>query len=207
MRTQGILLVRDTIVLQDILATDGVEFGSWQKSCERMIELLEEFSRKLLDDIKTFRRHGDKNGADVVSGNCVACLAHLAVLCEVVSRNDPSAEAKMDNLCDSALQRLGTLTSELQFDEYTYLDLLVGESWKKSLAVFDARIESLPLEQSEPLRLFRKVVGEAHADFSVGLPGFQPPILYSLATMEDGRTRESKYPSLMSLQARVEFGI
>jgi hypothetical protein len=68
-------------------------------------------------------------------------------------------------------------------------------------------VESLPLEESENLRHFRKVVGERYADFRVGLPDFQPPILYSLATMEDGRTKESKYPSLMSLEARVEFGI
>ena len=73
--------------------------------------------------------------------------------------------------------------------------------------VFDARIESLCLEQSGPLRHFRKIVGERYAGFCAGLPDFQPPILYSLATMENGRTKESNYPSLMSLEARVEFGI
>ena len=89
-----------------------------------MLELLEEFSKKLVDDITTFRLHGDKSGADVVSDSCIACLAHLAVLYEIISRNDPSA--KVDGLCDSALRRFGTLTSELHLDEYTYLDLLLG---------------------------------------------------------------------------------
>lgn len=91
-----------------------------------MLQSLEEFSQKLLDNIKTFRQHGDKNGADVVSESCIACLAHLAALYEVTSRNDPSTEVEVDNLCDLALQRLGTLTSELHLEEYTYLDLLLG---------------------------------------------------------------------------------
>jgi hypothetical protein len=144
MRTQGILLVREAIRFQGILTADrehhmlgwtlsdltyptpGVKFSPLRKSCDRMLQSLEEFSQKLLDDIKTFRQHGDKNGADIVSSTCVTCLAHLAVLYEVIGRNDCSAEAKTDDLCDSALRRLGTLTSELHFDEYTYLDLLLG---------------------------------------------------------------------------------
>jgi hypothetical protein len=91
-----------------------------------MVESLEEFSQKLLDDIKTFRKHGDKNGAEVVSGICIACMAHLAILYDIVSNNDPSAKAEVDSLCDSTLRSLGELTLELHFDEYTYLDLLLG---------------------------------------------------------------------------------
>ena len=48
------------------------------------------------------------------------------MLYEVVGQTGPVARPEMYNLCDSALQRLGTLTSELRFDEYTYLDLLLG---------------------------------------------------------------------------------
>jgi len=61
----------------------------------------------------------------VLSSNCIACLAHLAILCEVAGRTG-LPQLEMYNLCDLALQRLGTLTSELHFDEYTYLDLLLG---------------------------------------------------------------------------------
>ena len=39
---------------------------------------------------------------------------------------DPVAKVEMYDLCDLALQRLGTLTSELHLDEYTPLDLLLG---------------------------------------------------------------------------------
>ena len=58
--------------------------------------------------------------------SCIACLAHLAILYEIVGRMEPGAEVEMHGLCDLALLRLGTLTSELRLDEYTYLDLLLG---------------------------------------------------------------------------------
>ena len=74
--------------------------------------------------MKLFR--DDENGVNVIGSSCIACLAHLAILCEVVSRVDPAAEVEMCNLCDSALKGLGTLTSQLHFDEYTYLDLLLA---------------------------------------------------------------------------------
>jgi len=101
--------------------------GLWRQSCNRILASLEEFSQNLLDNIKTFREHGDESGASVIGSSCIACLAHLAVLYEVAGRMDPMARETY-NLCDSALQRLGKLTSDLRFDEYTYLDLLLGVS-------------------------------------------------------------------------------
>lgn len=73
-----------------------------------------------------YRANGDMCGVDVLGGNCIACLAHLAILYEVVGRTSPDEEVETNKFCDSALERLGMLTSELRFDEYTYLDLLVG---------------------------------------------------------------------------------
>ena len=61
----------------------------------------------------------------MISSSCITCLAHLAILYEVVCRVDPFA-GKAYILFDLALQRLGMLTSELYLDEYTYLDLLLG---------------------------------------------------------------------------------
>ena len=80
-------------------------------------------------------------------------------------------------------------------------------SWKKSLPVFDARLGSLPSEESVSLRRFREVVGEKHSDFQAGLPDYEPPSLLSLALLEDGTTGDSKYPNLMSPEARVPYGI
>jgi hypothetical protein len=80
----------------------------------------------LLSNIKRFHELGDNSGAEVIGSSCIACLAHLAVLYEAVCRTDPVGSFELCNLCDSALERLGALTSELEFDEYTYLDLLLG---------------------------------------------------------------------------------
>lgn len=61
----------------------------------------------------------------MIGSSCVACLAHLAALYEVICRTGPVV-GETWNLCDSALRRLGALTSELHFEEYTYIDLLLG---------------------------------------------------------------------------------
>jgi len=103
----------------------GIKLGFWRRSCDQVLAPLEEFSRDLLNNVKRFREYGDKNGADVLSSSCIACLAHLAILYEVVCRTDPVA-GEMYVLCDLALERLGMLMSELQLDKYTYLDLLLG---------------------------------------------------------------------------------
>jgi hypothetical protein len=87
---------------------------------------LEEFSLGMLSSARRFRELGDESSAGVISSSCIACLAHLAILYEAVCQADPVAGFKSRDPCDSALQRLGTLTSEVDFDEYSYLDLLLG---------------------------------------------------------------------------------
>jgi len=57
------------------------------------------------------------------------------------------------------------------------------------------------------LRHFRKIIEETYSDFHAGLPDYEPPMLYSLALMEDGTSEESKYPNLMSPEVRMRFGI
>lgn len=102
-----------------------INLGLWQQSCDQTLISLEEFSRNLLRSIGRFRDYGDKNRADVISSSCITCLAHLAILHEVACRVG-RVDGEMYALCDSALQRLGMLTSEFYLDEYTYLDLLLG---------------------------------------------------------------------------------
>ena len=103
-----------------------VKFGLWRQACNRILESLDLFSLSVLSNIKRFHTPGDKNGAEVITSTCIVCLARLAILYEVVCRMDPAAGFKLYDLCDSALRRLGTLTSEVHFEEYTYLDLLLG---------------------------------------------------------------------------------
>ena len=68
---------------------------------------------------------GDDHGAEIIQSSCVGCLAHLAPLCDFISRLEPNSKPQMDAICDSSLERLGRLTQEMNFDEYTYLDLLL----------------------------------------------------------------------------------
>jgi len=84
---------------------------------------------------------------------------------------------------------------------------MAQDSWNKSLPVFDVRIASLPPEEAGSLGYFRQVIREMYIDFQSGLPDCEPPVIYSLATMEDGTTEESKYPNLMSAETRQKYGI
>ena len=91
--------------------------------------MLEDFSKNLIENSRTFREQQDESRTEVICSSCIACLSHLAILYDFVCRMDPAAGSEMYELCDSALQRLGMITSEHHFDEYTYLDLLLGVRW------------------------------------------------------------------------------
>lgn len=143
MRTQGILLVKDATLLVDrclnggrssnlvISPTDprcsvtGVKPGQRKRTCDELANRLDEYSNALLQNIRRFIEIGDNHGAEIIQSSCVGCLAHLAVLCDLSSRLEPNSKPKMDATCDSALVRLGSLTQEMDFDEYSYLDLLL----------------------------------------------------------------------------------
>ena len=114
------------LVAVDTLLTLGAKLVSWRRSCDQTLASLGELSQNLLRKIKGFHKRDNTIGADVVGSNCIACLAHLAILHEGVCRADFASTSAMYKPCDSALQSLGELTSELCFDEYSYLDLLLG---------------------------------------------------------------------------------
>ena len=71
-----------------------------------------------------FLQIGDNQGAEIIRGSCIGCLAHLAALCDLVGRLEPNSKPQMDIVCDSSLERLGHLTQEMSFDGYTFFDLL-----------------------------------------------------------------------------------
>ena len=62
----------------------------------------------------------------MIGSSCIACLAHLAILSEAACRMNSAVEFERYEPCDWALKSLGEITSELCFEEYTYLDLLIG---------------------------------------------------------------------------------
>ena len=90
-----------------------------------MVIRLDEYSDTLVRNIRRFTEIGDDHGAEIIQSSCVGCLAHLALLCDSISRLEPNSKPQMDAICDSSLERLGRLTQEMNFEEYTYLDLLL----------------------------------------------------------------------------------
>ena len=103
----------------------GVEPDQWKQLCEELVARLDEYSDTLLRDVQLFKQIGDTQGAEIIQSSCIGCLAHLAVLCDLAGHLEPNSKPQMDAVCDSALERLGHLTQEMMFDEYTYFDLLV----------------------------------------------------------------------------------
>ena len=97
----------------------------WEQICHELVARLDEYSDTLLRNMRNFLHIEDRQGAEIIQSSCVGCLAHLAVLCDLVGRLEPDSKPQMDAVCDSSLERLGRLTQEMRFDEYTYFDLLL----------------------------------------------------------------------------------
>ena len=143
MQTQGILLVRDAVLIMTLRSdagalsylltklvdphrfVTGAERGQWKRICDALVTCLDEYSDALLRGIRESLRIGDNPGAEIIQSSCVGCLAHLALLCNLVSRLEPNSKPQMDAVCDSSLERLGHLTQEMSFEGYTYFDLLL----------------------------------------------------------------------------------
>lgn len=89
---------------------------------------LDKYSQTLLFNLRRFQELGDKGGAGVIRSSCVNCFAHLAVLCETVSRIEPTPHTELNGLCDSVLERLGELAQDvcIGMEEYSRLDILLG---------------------------------------------------------------------------------
>ncbi|KAF9643250.1 hypothetical protein BDM02DRAFT_3123697 [Thelephora ganbajun] len=207
MRTEGILLVKDVVFFIALCSTDGVEPGQRKQLCDELVTRLDEYSDTLLQNIQSFQNIGDNHGAEIIQGSCVSCLAHLAVLCDLVGRLEPNSKPQMDAICDSSLERLGDLTQGMNFDEFTYLDLLLRISWERSLVAFDSRIDYLSHEEGASLRRHREIVAKAWSDFKARLPEETPPTLTTLLVFTDGRERESRYPNFMLASERWYYGL
>lgn len=207
MRTKAILLVRDTVVMLLNRPTDGAQLCDWRQSCDGLVAILCEYSETLLWNLRRFEELGDKNGAGVIRDSCMICFAHLAVLCNALGGIGSTPPTELDVLCDSSLGRLGELAQGTREDQYTNLDLVLGESWRKTLGVFDDRIAKVPSERAADLRNRKQAVTKAHLEFSVKLPDFRVPTLAWLVGWVDGRTEGSQYPNLIPPIARREYGI
>jgi hypothetical protein len=90
------------------------------------VTLLDDYSQTLLANLQKFQELGNANGAGIIRASCVNCLAHLAVLCETLSKVEPTSRVGLDTLCDSTLEQLGALARDMCVEEYTRFDLLLG---------------------------------------------------------------------------------
>jgi hypothetical protein len=100
--------------------------GEWHQMRNQLVIRLDEYSETLLRHLQRFLKVGDNRGAEVIQRSCVACLAHLAILCDLTNGLEPNFKPQMDAICDSSLERLGHLTRGMRIDGYTYLDILLG---------------------------------------------------------------------------------
>ena len=82
-------------------------------------------------------------------------------------------------------------------------------SWKKTLVVFDARLAIVPVEYGMKLRHWKETVKEVYSDFAAKLPDTDLPALAVRASLEDGRTAESRYPNLIGhgVLLQQEYGL
>ena len=146
MRTQAILLVRDTVVVLGLRPTEGepcfihsaaistnhvlwsqeAQLAFWRRSCDLLVVHLDSYAQALLSNLQRFQELGDKSGAGIIRDSCINCLAHLAILCENLCQMDPTLRTELNTLCDSALERLSERAQDMRTGEYTRLDLLLG---------------------------------------------------------------------------------
>jgi len=206
MRTKGILLVRDTVVILTISPTGEAQLDFWRRSCADLVADLDRYSQSLLSNLRRFQGLNDKTGSAVIQSSCITCLAHLALLCDALCREWP-ARGGLYALCDSTLERLTELTRDVCTEEYTRLDILLVLSWQKALAVFDSRIANTTIERAAELRRWKEVVAGVHSDFVEKMPDTEPAILAKRAHVLDGRTEESRYPNLMLPWVQQRYGL
>ena len=115
-----------SLVLTDPLRFDtGVRPDQWKQIFDELVTRLDEYSNALIGNAQKFLEIGDTRGAEIIQSSCVGCLTYLAMLCDLISQLNPNCKPQMDAICDSALERLGCVTKGMNFDEYSYLDLLL----------------------------------------------------------------------------------
>ena len=160
-----------------------------------------------MGNLERFIEVGDSSGAGTIWTCCVTCLAHLAALCHLIGRMEPTLRDSMGHLCDLALDKLGNVSHEAHIEEYSHFDVLTGVrilvvllrlskaltnvfnqiSWKRALDTIDERIGLRSRAESEPLRRWRGVIEKAYSDLQASLRGYGLSLLGSLSLSVDGR--------------------
>ncbi|KAF9654296.1 hypothetical protein BDM02DRAFT_3106606 [Thelephora ganbajun] len=207
MRTRGILLIRDAIFVLGVYPSQSAMLKDWRTLCSKIINQLQAHTDALQQCLGWFTSIGDKESSDVIWSNCISCLAYLANLYLIIAPTDYPTAPAVESLCDTTLSTLGRLTEAMVIEEYSYFDLLLGMCWKRAMEGFKTRTSLLPVEETTTLVHWWKIVADAYTTYKDKIPDCEPPLLSSLALLEDGRTEDSKYPNLLYSQTRAELGI
>ena len=180
-----------------------------------------------MGNMQRFIEVEDSSGVETIWTCCVTCLAHLAALSHLIGQTELTLRGSMNSLCDLTLNKLGTLSREIHVEMYSYFDFLTGVrirvgflkvrkaltkysnqiSWKRALDTIDLRMGLCSHAESKSLRYLRGVIGKVHADFQANLLGCGPSSFMLLVLLMDGRTADSKYPSLLLSTERERFGL
>jgi len=181
----------------------------------------------LIGNVQRSVEVGSSSSVEAIWTCCITCLAHLVALSHLLSQGVPNLRSSMDDLCNLTLAKLGDLSREVHIELCSYLDVLTEVdifavflrmskvltgnadqiSWKRALDTIDVRIGLCSRAESESLRYWRVVIGEAHADLQARLLECGPSQLISSAMLIDGRTKDSKFPNLLVRAGRESYGL
>lgn len=147
MRTRGVLLIRDAIIVfgiypsqrkiqmilsqrwgPDLKAVLAGRLKDWRTLCIKTIDHLQAHTDALQRHLEWFASIGDTESSDVIRSNCISCLAYLSDLYLTVAPTDHPTAPAMNSRCDAALSSLGSLTGGMAMKEYSYFDSLLGVS-------------------------------------------------------------------------------
>jgi len=122
----GDILTRTSGAAARLLTRRGFSLSQHMDNRNQLVSILDNYPQTLLSNLWRFQEPQDKSSAGVVRVSCVNCLAHLAVICEVLGRIEPTLQTKMDTLCDPTLEQLGALAQDMCMEEYATFGLLLG---------------------------------------------------------------------------------
>ena len=79
--------------------------------------------------------------------------------------------------------------------------------WKTALDTINPRLGLRADEDNRQLKHWKTIIKKAYVEFQANLPGFEPPLIYSLLLAMDGHSEGSKFPNLITPQERERYGL
>lgn len=207
MRTQSILLVRDVTSILNSSSNQTDNISGRRESCHHLVHALDKFSSDLMGHLQRFLTLGDSSGAGTIWTCCVTCLAYLAALCHHISRMDATSVASMNRLYGLALEKLGSLSLEIQIEEYSHFDALTVKALKMVLGIIDARAHLNSDVENGLLEDPGRAIEKAYTNIRNHLPPPGPSSFTSSVLDATDRSECSNFPNLVVEKERERRGL